>query len=292
MAARSPGGGESKKKSNPQIKQQTYTEREVVSRIPNFFRRKERREKLEKRGKALPTITESNKPKLVKVVEDRASPADIMGRRRIKTHAPIYHTTFGGKEVIGQSEVSKVIKAVKSGVPIVVPKINPEWAKLPQHERRRGKVWRNEGITSARQAAPGRTRRRGGGKRKRHKTRKRRKRKRKRRKHFKGGLFERPGVGIKTGQIVRIRTNQSKVNENGTPDFSTWDPCWKVSLMMNRAAQVEKHPVYDKEVRYENIKPQGFLSKRKCKNISGGKRRKTRRRKKHKRRHKRRTHKK
>jgi len=286
MAARSPGGGESKKKYNPQIKQQTYTEREVVSRIPNFFRRKERREKLEKRGKALPTIAESNKPKLIKVVEDRASPADIMGRRRIKTHAPIYHTTFGGKEVIGQSEVSKVIKAVKSGVPIVVPRINPEWAKLPQHERRQGNIFRNEGITSARQAAPGRTRRRGGRKRKRHKTRKRRKRKRKRRKHFKGGLFEKPGMGIKTGQIVRIRT------KNSTNDTSTWDPCWKVGVMMNRAAQVDKHPIYDKEVRYEDIKPQGFLSKRKCKNISGGKRRKTRRRKKHKRRHKRRTHKK
>jgi len=286
MAARSPGGGESKKKSNPQIKQQTYTEREVVSRIPNFFRRKERREKLEKRGKALPTIAESNKPKIIKVVEDRASPADLLRQRRIKTHAPIYHTTFGGKEVIGQSEVSKVIKAVKSGVPIVVPKINPEWAKLPQHERRRGKVWRNEGITSARQAAPGRTRRRGGGKRKYHKTRRRRKRKRKRRKHFKGGLFERPGVGIKTGQIVRIRT------KNSTNDTKTWDPCWKVSLMMNRAAQVEKDPIYDKEVRYENIKPQGILSKQKCKKISGGKRRKTRRRKKHRHRHKRRTHKK
>ena len=125
-----------------------------------------------------------------------------------------------------------------------------------------------------------------GGKRKRHKTRKRRKRKRKRRKHFKGGLFERPGVGIKTGQIVRIRT------KNSTNDPKTWDPCWKVSLMMNRAAQVDKPPVYDKDVRYENIKPQGILSKQKCKKISGGKRRKTRRRKKHRHRHKRRTHKK
>ena len=124
-----------------------------------------------------------------------------------------------------------------------------------------------------------------GGKRKRHKTRKR-KRKRKRRKHFKGGFGEKPGVGIKVGQTVRIKT------ENSTDDTKTWDPCWKVSLMMNRAAQVEKHPVYDKEVRYENIKPQGFLSKRKCKNISGGKRRKTRRRKKHKRRRKRKTYKK
>ncbi len=130
---------------------------------------------------------------------------------------------------------------------------------------------------------PGITRR--GGKRKRHKTRKR-KRKRKRRKHFKGGLFEKPGVGIKVGQTVRIKT------ENSTDDTKTWDPCWKVSLMMNRAAQVEKHPVYDKEVRYENIKPQGFLSKRKCQNISGGKRRKTHRRKKHRRRRKRKTYKK
>jgi hypothetical protein len=130
-----------------------------------------------------------------------------------------------------------------------------------------------------------------GGKRKRHKTRKRRKRKRKRRKHFKGGLFERPGVGIKTGQIVRIKTDQSKVNENGTPDFSTWDPCWKVITKTHRAAFVEKG-MEEKVVRDENIKPQGFLSKQKCKKISGGKRRKTRRRKKHRHRHKRRTHKK
>jgi len=288
MAARSPGGGESKKKSNPQIKQQTYTETEAMRRIPKVLREKERIEDLKKRGKALPTIAESNKPKIIKVVEDRSSPADLMRQRRIKTHAPVYHTTFGGSDVIGESEADKVIEAVKSGVPIVVPKINPEWAKLPKYARRKNKriMFRNEGITPARQAAPGRTRRRGGRKRKRHKTRKRRKRKRKRRKHFKGGLFEKPGMGIKTGQIVRIRT------KNSTNDTSTWDPCWKVGVMMNRAAQVDKHPIYDKEVRYEDIKPQGFLSKRKCKNISGGKRRKTRRRKKHKRRHKRRTHKK
>ena len=42
MAARSPGGGESKKIYNPQIKPHTLTEREVVSRIPKFLRERER----------------------------------------------------------------------------------------------------------------------------------------------------------------------------------------------------------------------------------------------------------
>lgn len=197
MAARSsysPGGGESKIKYNPQIRPQTLTEKEVVRRIPKWFREKERIEDLKKRGKALPTIAESNKPKIIKVVEDRTGPANIMGRRRIKTHAPVYHTTFGGKEVIGQSEASKVIKAVKSGVPIVVPKINPEWAELPQHARDKNKhiMLRNEGITSARQAAPGRTRRRGGRrKRKRRKTRKRRKSRKRTRKHRRKGKTRR-----------------------------------------------------------------------------------------------------
>lgn len=286
MAARSPGGGESKKKYNPQIKPHTLTEREVVSRIPKFLREKERIEDLKKRGKALPTIAESDKPKTIKTDFGRISPVDIMRRRRIKTHAPVYHTTFGGKEVIGQSEARKVIKAVKSGVPIVVPKINPEWAELPQHARDKNKniMLRNESILSAQLAAPGRTRsRRGGRKRKHHKTRKRRKRKRKRRKHFKGGWLERPGVGIKAGLFpVRIKT------ENSTDDTKTWDPCWKVSTMANRGWIVDKG-MESRVVPTKEIKPQGMRSKKDC-YMSGGKRRKTRRRKKHKRR--RRTHKK
>ena len=149
---------------------------------------------MKKRGKALPTIAESDKPKTIKTDFGRISPVDIMRRRRIKTHAPVYHTTFGGKEVIGQSEARKVIKAVKSGVPIVVPKINPEWAELPQHARDKNKdiMFRNEGITSARQAAPGRTRRRGGRrKRKRRKTRKRRKSRKRTRKHRRKGKTRR-----------------------------------------------------------------------------------------------------
>ena len=106
-----------------------------------------------------------------------------------------------------------------------------------------------------------------GGKRKRHKT---RKRKRKRRKHFKGGFGEKPGVGIKVGQTVRIKT------ENSTDDTKTWDPCWKVMVMMNRAAIVGKN-MEEREVRFTDIKPQGMRSKFKLK--CGGKRRKTRRRK-------------
>ena len=100
---------------SPQIKPHTLTEREVVSRIPKFLRERERIEDLKKRGKALPTIAESDKPKTIKTDFGRISPVDIMRRRRIKTHAPVYHTSFdAGKEVIGQSEVRKVIKAVKT----------------------------------------------------------------------------------------------------------------------------------------------------------------------------------
>ena len=129
---------------------------------------------------------------------------------------------------------------------------------------------------------PGITRR--GGKRKRHKT---RKRKRKRRKHFKGGFGEKPGVGIKEGQTVRIRT------ENSTDDTKTWDPCWKVIVKTPRMrGAIVKKGMEEIVVNDTKIKPQGFLSKRKCQNISGGKRRKTHRRKKHRRRRRRRTHKK
>ena len=121
-----------------------------------------------------------------------------------------------------------------------------------------------------------------GGKRKRHKTRKRR---RKRRKHFKGGLFERPGIGIKAGLFpVRIKT------ENSTDDTKTWDPCWKVSTRAHRGWIVDKG-MESRVVPTKEIKPQGMRSKKQC-YISGGKRRKTRRRKKHKRRRRRRTHKK
>ena len=126
---------------------------------------------------------------------------------------------------------------------------------------------------------PGITRR--GGKRKRHKT---RKRKRKRRKHFKGGFGEKPGVGIKVGQTVRIKT------ENSTDDTKTWDPCWKVSTRANRGWIVDKG-MESRVVPTKEIKPQGMRSKRDC-YISGGKRRKTHRRKKHKRRRKRKTYKK
>tara|TARA_Y100000768_G_scaffold374035_1_gene343343 strand:+ start:299 stop:1258 length:960 start_codon:yes stop_codon:yes gene_type:complete len=88
-------------------------------------------------------------------------------------------------------------------------------------------------------------------------------------KHFKGGIFERPGVGIKAGQTVRIKT------ENSTDDTSTWDPCWKVSTMTHRGAIVDKAGMESRVVPKLEIKKQGILSRQKC----GGKRRKTRRRK-------------
>ena len=129
---------------------------------------------------------------------------------------------------------------------------------------------------------PGITRR--GVKNKRRKTRKR-KRKRKRRKHFKGGFGEKPGVGIKEGQTVRIRT------ENSTDDTKTWDPCWKVIVKTPKMrGAIVKKGMEEKVVNDAKIKPQGPLSKIKLK--CGGKRRKTRRRKKHKRRRKRKTYKK
>ena len=113
---------------------------------------------------------------------------------------------------------------------------------------------------------PGITRR--GGK-KRHRTKKRR---RKRRKHFKGGLFERPGIGIKAGLFpVRIKT------ENSTDDTKTWDPCWKVSTRAHRGWIVDKG-MESRVVPTKEIKPQGMRSKKDC-YISGGKRKKTHRRK-------------
>lgn len=251
------------------------TEREVVDTIPKFYRQKERREHLAKMGRALPTIAETNKtPIMVRV--DKTSPGVILSKpTRVKTNAPSYHIKFDDrKEVIGQEEAKKAVKAVKSGVPLAVPRVRDGKSKNP--------IVINEGITSARQAAPGRTRRRDGGKKKRHRTKKRR---RKRRKHFKGGLFERPGIGIKAGLFpVRIKT------ENSTDDTKTWDPCWKVSTRANRGWIVDKG-MESRVVPTKEIKPQGMRSKKQC-YISGGKRKKTHRRKKHKRRRRRRTHKK
>ena len=127
---------------------------------------------------------------------------------------------------------------------------------------------------------PGITRR--GGKKKRHRTKKRR---RKRRKHFKGGFGEKPGVGIKVGQTVRIKT------ENSTDDTKTWDPCWKVIVKTPKMrGAIVKKGMEEKVVNDSKIKPQGIVSKIKLK--CGGKRRKTHRRKKHRRRRRRRTHKK
>ena len=109
----------------------------------------------------------------------------------------------------------------------------------------------NEGITSAKfGTAPGRTKRAGrrGGKKKRRKTRKR-KRKRKRRKHFKGGFGEKPGVGIKVGRTVRIKT------ENSTDDTKTWDPCWTVIVKTPRMrGAIVKKGMEEREVNDAKIK--------------------------------------
>lgn len=250
------------------------TEREVVDKIPKLYREQERRKHLANMGRALPSIAETKKKQLM-VRVDKINPAEILSKRtRVKTNAPSYHIKFDDRtEVIGQKEAKKAVKAVKSGVPLAV-------LRVVRDGKSKKPIVINEGITSARQAAPGRTRRRGG-KKKRHRTKKRR---RKRRKHFKGGLFERPGIGIKAGQTVRIKT------ENSTDDTKTWDPCWKVSTRAYRGWIVDK----DGESRIvptKEIKPQGRRSKKDC-YISGGKRRKTHRRKKHKRRRRRRTHKK
>ena len=249
------------------------TEKEVVDTIPKFYRQKERREHLAKIGRALPTIAETKKKQLV-VRVDKTSPADILSKpTRVKTNAPSYN--INKTEVIGQEQAKQAVKAVKSGVPLVVPRVVLD-------KKTKKPIFRNEGITSAQQSAPGRTRRGGKRKRKRHRTKKRR---RKRRKHFKGGLFERPGIGIKAGLFpVRIKT------ENSTDDTKTWDPCWKVSTRANRGWIVDKG-MESRVVPTKEIKPQGMRSKKLC-YISGGKRKKTHRRKKHKRRRRRRTHKK
>ena len=255
------------------------TEKEVVDKIPKFYREQERRKHLANMGRALSSIAETNKTPLIARVEN-INPADILGKKRpAKTYAPIY-TNSSKPEVIGQNEAKKAVKAVKSGVPLAVPRVVLDGnSKKP--------IVRNEGIISARfGTAPGRTKRAGrrGGKRKRHKTRKR-KRKRKRRKHFKGGFGEKPGVGIYVGRTVRIKT------ENSTDDTKTWDPCWKVIVKTPKMrGAIVKKGMEEKVVNDAKIKPQGPLSKIKLK--CGGKRRKTRRRKKHKRRRKRKTYKK
>jgi len=248
------------------------TKQELISKIPKSIRKQERRLRL---GIGLPRINESQSTTV-----ERINPMQILLKKtRTKTHPPKFtskSTDF--TEVIGEEAVKKAKKAINSGVPIA----QPRWVKNKKKE----KELRNFSPFAAYQVAPGRsrnrTKRNRGGKRKRHKTRKR-KRKRKRRKHFKGGFFEKPGMGIKAGQTVRIKT------KNSTDDTKTWDPCWKVMVMMNRAAIVEKN-MEERTVRFTDIKPQGEVSKFRLK--CGGKRRKTRRRKKHKRRRKRKTYKK
>jgi len=140
------------------------TEKEVVGNIPKFYRQKERREHLAKIGKALPPIAENKKKKLM-VRVDKTSPANILYKpTRVKTNAPSYNIIK--TEVIGQKQAKQAVKAVKSGVPLVVPRIVLD-------KKTNKPILRNEGITSVVQGAPGRTRRGGKRKRKRRKTRKR-----------------------------------------------------------------------------------------------------------------------
>ena len=152
------------------------TAREVVNKIPRFYRKEERINQLRKMGKALPTIAETNKTQLM-VRVDKINPAEILSKRtRVKTNAPSYN--INKTEVIGQEQAKQAVKAVKSGVPLVVPRVVLD-------KKTKKPIVRNEGITSARQSAPGRTRRAGKRRRKRHKTRKRKRKPktRRRKKH-------------------------------------------------------------------------------------------------------------
>jgi len=152
------------------------TEEEVVNKIPRFYRKEERINELRKMNKALPIITETKKKQL-KVRVDKINPAEILSKRtRVKTNAPSYNSNK--TDVIGQEEAKKVVEAVKSGVPILVPRVVKNKQTKPLSII-------NEGITSAKQSAPGRTRRAGKRRRKRHKTRKRKRKPktRRRKKH-------------------------------------------------------------------------------------------------------------
>lgn len=152
------------------------TEEEVVNKIPRFYREEERINELRKMNKALPIITETKKKQL-KVRVDKINPAEILSKRtRVKTNAPSYNSNK--TDVIGQEEAKKVVEAVKSGVPILVPRV-------VKNKQTKTRSLINTGITSAKQSAPGRTRRAGKRRRKRHKTRKRKRKPktRRRKKH-------------------------------------------------------------------------------------------------------------
>tara|TARA_A200000159_G_scaffold154960_1_gene168288 strand:- start:1116 stop:1640 length:525 start_codon:yes stop_codon:yes gene_type:complete len=152
------------------------TEEEVVNKIPRFYREEERINELRKMNKALPIITETKKKQL-KVRVDKINPAEILSKRtRVKTNAPSYNSNK--TDVIGQEEAKKVVEAVKSGVPILVPRV-------VKNKQTNTRSLINTGITSAKQSAPGRTRRAGKRRRKRHKTRKRKRKPktRRRKKH-------------------------------------------------------------------------------------------------------------
>lgn len=152
------------------------TEEEVVNKIPRFYREEERINELRKMNKALPIITETKKKQL-KVRVDKINPAEILSKRtRVKTNAPSYNSNK--TDVIGQKEAKKVVEAVKSGVPILVPRV-------VKNKQTKTRSLINTGITSAKQSAPGRTRRAGKRRRKRHKTRKRKRKPktRRRKKH-------------------------------------------------------------------------------------------------------------
>ena len=217
-----------------------------------------------------------------KKIEDRNKRLRVLAERAASSERPV--TTNLGNQT--QRSYSKNLSALSSAPPILLRSRTEEKEEEDKFRESLGegekRHWHatEETYDPAKLLKKSRRTQKRGGKRKRHKTRKRRK---KRRKHFKGGLFERPGIGIKAGLFpVRIKT------ENSTDDTKTWDPCWKVSTRAHRGWIVDKG-MESRVVPTKEIKPQGMRSKKHC-YISGGKRRKTRRRKKHKRR--RRTHKK
>ncbi len=119
------------------------TEEEVVNKIPRFYREEARINELRKMNKALPIIAETKKKQLM-VRVDKINPAEILSKRtRVKTNAPSYNSNK--TDVIGQEEAKKVVEAVKSGVPILVPRV-------VKNKQTKTLSLINKGITSANKA--------------------------------------------------------------------------------------------------------------------------------------------
>ena len=100
-------------------------------------------------------------------------------------------------------------------------------------------------------------------KKKHHKTKKHKKSNRKHkkhhksRKHKKGGFGDKPGVGIKSGVLVRIYTGkEGEVLTNP----QTWEGGWTVDVVMHRSSIVRKG-IEEKTIENIHIKPQGLRAR-------------------------------